>query len=491
MIKLAFVASEVAPFAKTGGLADVAGSLPKALQSKSVSVDVYMPLHAVISNKYREDMTFIGSTSVHMGWRTQYVGILHLEYDGVNHYFIDNEFYFGRNSLYGEGDDEERYVYFSKAALAAMKFLDKKPDIIHSNDWHTASVNILINEYKHHDPFYADIKTVFTIHNLRYQGIFDPYTLGDLLNLPQHYFDDEHLKFYNSINLMKGGIIYSDHVTTVSKSYASEIRYPYFGENLDGVLRKYEFKLTGIVNGIDYDVYKPSTDPNIPVNYDLRSIGRKKEIKMHLQVKFGLPVDPEIPMLAIVSRLADMKGMDLVQHILDELLQENVQLVVLGTGEQRYEDLFRMYQYKYPDKVAARIYFDQPESHVIYAGADIFLMPSLFEPCGLSQLIALRYGTIPVVRQIGGLKDTVIPYNKYTGEGNGFGFMNYNAHELLFTIKDALEAYGTPEIWKGLIRHAMKADHSWTASSKEYLKIYNKLLGQELYEEPEMRGDML
>ena len=244
--------------------------------------------------------------------------------------------------------------------------------------------------------------------------------------------------------------------------------------------------MTGIVNGIDYETYSPSKDVNIPVNFDLRSIGRKKEIKMHLQIKFGLPVDPEIPMLAIVSRLVDMKGMDLVQHILDELLLENVQLVVLGTGESRYEDLFKTYQYRYPDKVAARIYFDQYESHSIYAGADIFIMPSLFEPCGLSQLIALRYGTIPIVRQIGGLRDTVIPFNKYTGEGNGFGFLNYNAHELLFTIKEALDTYKNDENWKMLMRHAMKADNSWTASSKEYMAIYMKLMGQELYEDPNM-----
>lgn len=486
MIKIAFVASEAAPFAKTGGLADVAGSLPKALQSKSFNVDVYVPLHNIISDTFRNEMKFLGATSVNMGWRTQYVGIYHLIHEGVDHYFIDNEFYFKRHSLYGEGDDAERYVFFSKAVLAAMKFMDRKPDIIHTNDWHTAAVNVLLTEYRKHDVFYADIKTVFTIHNLRYQGIFDPYTLGDLLDLPKEYFNEDQLKFYNSINLLKGGIVFSDHVTTVSKSYAEEIKYPYFGENLDGIIRKYDFKLTGIVNGIDYETYSPSKDVNIPINFDLRSIGRKKEIKMHLQIKFGLPVDPEIPMLAIVSRLVDMKGMDLVEHILDELLLENVQLVVLGTGESRYEDLFKTYQYRYPDKVAARIYFDQYESHSIYAGADIFIMPSLFEPCGLSQLIALRYGTIPIVRQIGGLKDTVIPFNKYTGEGNGFGFLNYNAHELLFTIKDALSTYENDENWKMLMRHAMKADNSWTASSKEYMAIYMKLMGQELYEDPNM-----
>lgn len=479
MIKVAFVASEAAPFAKTGGLADVAGSLPKALNSDSVNVVVYMPLHIKISPTYRDQMTFVGYTTVNMGWRTQYVGLLTMKYDGVDYYFIDNEFYFKRHALYGEGDDAERYIFFSKAVLAAIKMIGEKPDIIHTNDWHAASVNVLLDYYKKHDPFYEGIKTVFTIHNLRYQGVFDPYIMGDLMNLPYEYYTEDRLKFYESINILKGGIVFSDHVTTVSKSYAHEITYPYFGENLDGVINKYHDKLSGIVNGIDYDIYSPQTDANIPVNYDFKTIERKKEIKMHLQVKFGLPVDADIPMLAIVSRLADMKGLDLIEHILEELLSLDVQLVVLGTGDLHFENLFKYYQYRYPNKLAARIYFDQHESHSIYAGSDLFLMPSLFEPCGLSQLIALRYGTIPVVRQIGGLKDTVIPYNKFTGEGNGFGFVNYNAHELLFTIKDALEQYKNDEVWRGLIEHAMEADHSWERSSKEYLAVYAKVLGRE------------
>ncbi len=475
-MKVVFVASEAAPFAKTGGLADVAGSLPKALISKDVSVDVFLPLHAKTAPKFKEMMTFVDSTEVLLGWRHQYVGIFKLEYDSVTYYFIDNEFYFKRHQLYGNGDDAERYIFFSKAVLSALKHLDLKPDIIHTHDWHTAAVNVLLDHYKKYDDFY-DIKTVFTIHNLRYQGIFDPFILGDLMNLPDHYFSEESLKFYDGINLLKGGIVYSDHVTTVSKSYAQEITYPYFGENLDGIIKKYAHKLTGIVNGIDYDTYNPATDPNLAIHFDKRSIKRKDELKMHLQIKYGLPVDPSIPMLSIVTRLADMKGIDLIEHILEELLKEDVQLVILGTGEKRYEDMFKYYQYRYPHKIAARIYFDQYESHEIYAGSDIFLMPSLFEPCGLSQLIALRYAAIPVVRQIGGLKDTVIPYNKYTGEGNGFCFMNYNAHELLFTIKDALETYRDKATWKMLMKHAMSADHSWKTSSLEYLGIYQKILG--------------
>ncbi|MBS7527787.1 glycogen synthase GlgA [Fusibacter paucivorans] len=477
MIQIAFIASEAAPFAKTGGLADVAGSLPKALNSSQLNVTVYLPLHAKIAPEYRKEMTFAGSTSVDLGWRTQYVGIFHLIYEGVSYFFIDNEFYFKRHQLYGNGDDAERYIYFSKAVLAAMKHLNMKPDIIHTNDWHTAAVNTLLNFYGKHDDFYQGIKSVFTIHNLRYQGIFDPYVLGDLLGLPMSYFSDDGLKFYENINLIKGGIVFSDAVTTVSKSYAEEIAYPYFGENLEGVIQKYQDKLYGIVNGIDTDLYSPKKDQNIPVNYDLRSLKRKKEIKMYLQVKYGLPVDANVPMLSMVTRLADMKGLDLIECILDELLELDIQFLVLGTGEKRYEDMFKYYQYRYPGKIAARIYFDQYESHAIYAGSDIFLMPSLFEPCGLSQLIALQYGTIPVVRQIGGLRDTILPYNKYTGEGTGFGFLNYNAHELLFTIKDALTAYQDQNAWHQLMKQAMKADHSWKRSSKEYLAIYLKILG--------------
>ncbi len=482
MKQLAFVASEAAPFSKTGGLADVAGSLPKALMQtaekagEAFDVCVFLPLHPTMPLEFREALTFVDKTDVHMGWRCQYVGILTLVHDGVRYYFIDNEFYFKRHHLYGEGDDAERYIFFSKAVLAALKQLDLKPDIIHTNDWHTASVNILRQEYAYYDDFYKDIKTVFTIHNLRYQGIFDPFILGDLLGLSYDYFNEDALKFHQSINLLKGGLVFSDHITTVSKSYAKEIGYPFFGENLEGVIQKYGYKLTGIVNGIDYDVFDPATDPALRENYNRTTLAQKKENKVHLQIQYGLPVDPAIPMLSMVTRLADMKGLDLVEHILEELMLEDIQLVVLGTGEAKYENLFRHFQYKYPHKVSARIYFSPQEASRIYAASDIFLMPSLFEPCGLSQLIALRYGTIPVVRQIGGLKDIVVPYNRYTGEGNGFGFLNYNAHELLFAIKDALNAYRTPEVWNGLMQHAVEADHSWAVSSKAYMAIYEELL---------------
>lgn len=475
MINVVFAASEAAPFAKTGGLADVAGSLPKALQSDKVKISVFLPLHAKTAYLHKDSMTFLYDTEVQMGWRKQYVGVYHLLHQEVDHYFIDNEFYFKRHQLYGEGDDAERYIYFSKAVLAALRKQDLKPDVLHTHDWHTSAINILLDHYKKSDPFYQEIKTVFTIHNLRYQGVFDAFILGDLMDLPYDYYHDEALKFHDSINLLKGAVVYSDHVTTVSNSYAHEITYPFFGENLDGVMRKYQDKITGIVNGIDYDLYNPNTDPLIPMNFNGRSFKPKAENKMHLQIKYGLPVDPSIPLISIVSRLADMKGIDLIQHVFEELMQENLQMIVLGTGEKHYEDFFKTMQYRYPHKLSARIYFDQEESHTIYAASDLFLMPSLFEPCGLSQLISLRYATIPIVRQIGGLKDTVIPYNQYTGEGNGFGFLNYNAHELLFTIKYALECYQDKKIWIGLMRQAYKADHSWKTSSKAYLEIYEHL----------------
>lgn len=477
---VAFVASEVAPFAKSGGLADVAGALPKALDTSDCTVTVYMPLHSAIPAIYREQMTYEGYTTVSLGWRTQYVGVMSLEHEGVMHYFIDNAYYFNRWRLYGEDDDGERYVFFSKAVLAAMKMMNAAPDILHANDWHTAAIPVLLHYYRLSDPFYADIHTVFTIHNLRFQGIFDPVVMRDLMELPETYYTEDRLKYYDRINLMKGGIVFSDALTTVSESYAEEITYPFFGEHLDGIISANRHKLVGIVNGIDTEVYAPKNDPNLPVTYDLRSINRKKTIKAALQRQFDLPENPDIPMLAMVTRLDEMKGIDLVTHILDELLQMDVQFVLLGTGEPRYEEIFRSFQYRYPDKMAARIYFDQKASHEIYAGADIFVMPSLFEPCGLSQMIAMRYGTLPVVRQVGGLKDTVIPYNQYTGEGNGFGFMNYNAHELLFTLKDALTLYEDTDVWRSLIKQAMRADNSWSRSSKRYLSLYKFLAEKDI-----------
>lgn len=472
MLRVLYAAAEESPFVKTGGLADVAGALPKVLKEHAVDIRVVLPLYKQIHKKYGDQMRKLGEFTVRLNWREQYVGIMTLEFNGVTHYFIDNKYYFFRDQIYGEGDDGERFTYYSKVIAELPKHIDFKPNIIHTNDWHTALANVYVKEYAKYDSFYEDVKTVFTIHNLKYQGVFDPIMLGDSMDLPMTYYNEDGLKFYDSINFMKGGIIYSDAVTTVSKSYADEIKYPYFGEGLDGIIRRHENKISGIMNGIDYDVYNPEHDPHIHKNYDTGSISHKKDNKVYLQEKYGLPVNPDIPMLSMVTRLNEMKGIDLIAHILDELLQEDIQFVVLGTGDKKYEDLFYYFQDRYPEKVASRIYFNEIESHEVYAASDIFIMPSKVEPCGLSQLIALKYGTVPIVRAVGGLKDSICQYNSSTQEGNGFVFTNFNAHECLFAIKDALKLYEDKNSWNKLIKQSMKSINDWNKSSKDYIGIY-------------------
>lgn len=472
-MKILYVASEATPFIKTGGLADVAGSLPKAIKELGHDIRVVLPLHGSISPKYKDQMKKIHEYYVDLNWRRQYVGVMELVYEGVIYYFLDNEYYFNRAKVYGEVDDGERYSYFSKAVTLLPKEIKFKPKVIHTNDWHSALVNLFIYEFNKGDSYYDSIKKIFTIHNLKYQGVFPPSVLGEVMGVSNEFFADSNLKYYDNINFMKAGIVYSDLITTVSQSYAQEIKQGYFGEGLEGVLSYHSQKLSGIVNGIDYEVWNPKTDSLIAYNYDEKTLDAKAKNKIKLQEKNNLPKDKDVLLIAMVSRLSDMKGLDLVAHIMDELLQEDVQFIVLGTGETEFENMFRHFEWKYPDKVSANIYFSEDDAHQIYAGADVFLMPSMAEPCGLSQLISLKYGTIPIVREVGGLKDTVIPYNKYTNEGNGFSFRNYNAHEMLFQIKDALSLYQTDkEAWESMIARAIKADHSWSASSKEYLKLY-------------------
>lgn len=475
-MKVLFVASEAAPFIKTGGLADVAGSLPKALKSIGVDARVVIPNYSLIKEKYKEEMELIDTTEVNLSWRKQYVGIKHHNLDDVDYYFLDNEYYFKRDSLYGHYDDGERFSYFSKAVLSMIKTLDFKPDVIHFNDWHTGVLGLLLDDLKEKDDFYKGIKTLYTIHNLKYQGVFPKHILTDLLGLDMGYFTSESVEYHGNMNFMKAGIAYADRVSTVSESYADEIKYPYFGEGLDGLLRKRENSLSGIVNGIDYGVYDPANDANIFKNFNKENVAEvKKENKKALQELMGLDIDPEKPIVAMVTRLADMKGLDLLEFIFAELMEEDLQFVILGTGETHYENHLKHLDYIYHNKFRANIFFDQELSHKIYAASDIFVMPSLYEPCGLGQLIALRYGTIPVVRQIGGLKDTVVPFNKFTLEGTGFGFLNYNAHELLFTIKEALSIYEDKSMWNQLVQQAMSADHSWNHSAELYLELYNSL----------------
>lgn len=475
-MKVLFVASEAVPFIKTGGLADVAHALPKTLKEQGVDIRVVLPKYSAIADKYKDEMKAIVDFKVQVGWREQFAGIQMLELDGVIFYFIDNEYYFKREGIYGHYDDGERFSFYSKAVLEMMEKIDFIPDIIHMNDWHTGMMSLIFKDHYSHKKQFEKIKTVYTIHNLKYQGVFPPGVLDDLLNLNMRYFNEGYIEFYGNINFMKAGLLYSDVVTTVSETYAKEIQHDYFGEKLHGIVQDRKHDLYGIVNGIDYDVYNPKKDASIAKEFDLRSVNRKGENKKALQEELGLPINPEIPMIGMVTRLADMKGLDLIAHVVQELLALDIQLVVLGTGEHKYEAMMHELAHRYPSKVSANIRFDDGLAHRIYASSDMFLMPSRFEPCGLGQLIALRYGALPIVRETGGLKDTVKPFNEFTGEGVGFGFANYNAHELLFTIKHALEVYEDKTTWRNLVKNAMKTDNSWNASAKTYKKLYEELL---------------
>lgn len=475
-MKVLYVASESSPFIKTGGLADVAGSLPQALRHQGIDVRVVLPLYSQIKQKYKEEMKDLGYFYIDLNWRHQYVGVYYYKFNDVPYYFIDNEYYFDRSSPYGEEDDGERFIYFNKAVVTMLKYINFDVDIVHSNDWHTGLIPLYIKEFANGDSFYEPIKTVHTIHNLKYQGVFPESILGDVADLSDEYYHEDGLKFYDNINMMKGGIVYSNALTTVSKTYANEIKSAYFGEQLEGIITQHASKLTGIVNGIDKDLFNPKTDSNIKTNYTIQTIDKKIENKTFLQESFGLPVRDEVFMIGMVGRLVEMKGLNLVRHILDELLQEDIQFVMLGTGDNEFEAMFKHFQDKYPDKMSARVYFNEADAHKIYAGADAFLMPSLKEPCGISQLIALRYGTIPIVRETGGLKDTISPYNQYTNEGNGFSFEHANAHELLFTIKKAHQLYDDSSKWKELMIRAMTSNNDWEQSSKEYDQLYRSLL---------------
>ncbi len=477
-MKILYAAAESSPFMKTGGLADVAGSLPLSLKSQGHDIRVVMPLYSKIKDEYKKDMEYLGNFFIDIGWRHKYVGVFSYIIEDVIYYFIDNTDYFHRDNIYGEADDGERFIFFTKAAAQMLKFLDFKPDIVHSNDWHTGLLSLYIKDFARGDEFYRGIKTVFTIHNMKYQGVFPASILGDVAGLSIEYYHEYGLKYYDNINMMKAGIVYSDLLTTVSSTYSDEIKNDYFGEKLEGIIRNNQYKLHGVVNGIDYNIYNPEKDKNIEVNYSIKTLDKKVENKLALQKLVNLPVNKDIPVIGMVTRMVAMKGLDMIRYILDELLQEDIQFVLLGTGDKEYEDLFKYFQNVYPHKMAARIYFDESHSHQVYAGSDMFLMPSLAEPCGISQLISLRYGTVPIVRETGGLKDTVVPYNKYTGEGNGFSFKNQNAHELLFTIKEALNLYKDKTKWRHLMISGMKSKNDWEESSKEYIKLYSEILAK-------------
>lgn len=480
MKNILFIASEAVPFIKTGGLADVVGSLPKYFDKEEFDVRVIVPKYMCMSHEYKEKLSYVTHFYMDLAWRSQYVGILEMEYEGVKFYFIDNEYYLSGDKPYGEiVFDIEKFAFFSKAALSALPSLDFKPDIIHCHDWQTGLVPVYLKDVFSQNSFYWNIKTIMTIHNLKFQGIWDLKKVRDITGLSMYYFAPDKLEAYGDANYLKGGIVYSDRVTTVSETYAEEIKMPFYGEKLDGLIRARSNCLSGMVNGIDYEEYNPETDKHIAKNYTLKNFRKEKvKNKVALQEELGLEVNPKKFMIGIVSRLTDQKGFDLINYIMEELCSLDIQLVVLGTGDEKYENMFRHYAWKYSGKVSANIYYSEPMSHKIYASSDAFLMPSLFEPCGLSQLMSLRYGTVPIVRETGGLKDTVESYNEFEGTGTGFSFANYNAHEMLDIVKYAIDTYyNRKRDWNKIVDRGMAKDFSWNASARKYEQLYIDLLG--------------
>lgn len=475
-MKVLFAASEAHPFIKTGGLGDVMGVLPQSLTELGVEARVVIPKYKNIKDELKQNLQFIKWFTVPVGWRNQYCGVFQYKYKDVVYYFIDNEYYFNRDGLYGYYDDGERFAFFNRAVLEFIKEIDWKPDIINCNDWQTGMVPVLLNlEYKNNE-FYSNMKTVFSIHNLLFKGSFVPNVLPELFGYDYMPLTNGSVELNGSVSFLKGGINYSDQITTVSNTYAEEIKTQQYGEGLDGLLRCKSDFLKGIVNGIDYEEFDPEKDNLIFKNFTWDSISDKVENKLSLQKELGLPQRAETPMIGLISRLTHQKGCDLIVSIIDRLLQKDIQFVVLGTGDYWYEETFKNLQYRYPDKVSANIKFDNSLAHKIYAATDMFLMPSLFEPCGLGQLIALRYGSIPIVRETGGLKDTISPYNKYTGIGNGFGFKNFNSNELMQIIEYALTIYDDKDAWNNIIRQAMDSDNSWEKSAMQYKLLYEDVV---------------
>ncbi|MBP5238875.1 MAG: glycogen synthase GlgA [Clostridia bacterium] len=470
MKKILFVASECVPFASSGGLGDVIGSLPAALKKEygeKADIRVMIPLYSQIGETYREKMEFLCHFDVPLAWRRQYCGVLSLVKDGITYYFLDNEYYFKRRSLYGSFDDGERYAFFCRAALESLQRIDFMPDILHAHDWQSALAVVYL-KYKYGlVPEYCGIKTVFTIHNIQYQGIYDKAILGDVFDIPNS--DEAVLEYDGCINLMKGAIVCADRITTVSPTYAKEILSPQFSHGLHYVLEQNKGKIIGILNGIDTSYYNPASDTELYANYSARSLKGKRADKEELQKLMGLPADPDIPVLAVISRLVDHKGIDLITLAADDILQKEVQLIVLGTGDSYYEQFFACLAERYPRKAAVRFAFDKTLAKKIYAGADIFLMPSRSEPCGLAQMIASRYGTVPLVRETGGLYDSIRDVG-CPGGGNGYTFAPYSVWELYQAVGRALEGYSRKESWEVLVKTVMKWDFSWKKSARQYIK---------------------
>ncbi len=473
-MKVLYVASEALPFMASGGLGDVAGSLPQALRKRRVGCRVVLPMYDTIKQELKDTMTFVTSFTVPVAWRRQYCGVFEAKHNGVIYYLIDNQYYFKRDGIYGYYDDAERFAFFSRAVLEMIPHIDFKPDIIHCNDWQSALVPVYYSTMYAQSPGYENIKTVFTIHNIQYQGTYGRELIPEVLGLPPE--AENIVEYDNDVNFMKGAIESANKVTTVSPSYANEILDPWYSHGLDPILNQRSWKLSGILNGIDVDLYNPETDKDISVNYTASDfVSGKAKNKKALQEIMGLPDKPDTVLIGMVTRLVSHKGLDLVKAVLEELVvTTDVQVVVLGSGEWQYEEFFKDLAARYPEKVAINLGFNPPLSKKVYAGSDLFLMPSQSEPCGLSQMIALRYGSVPIVRQTGGLRDSIT--DSGDGKGNGFVFANYNAHDMLHTVRRAIEGYQNKDGWKILVKRAMECDYSWGKSANEYIKLYKEVL---------------
>ncbi len=479
-MKILYAASEAMPFAATGGLGDVMGSLPAKVKEElgeEGDVRVVIPLYPAVRERWGDSLEFLFETTVRLAWREQYMGVYTTVHRGVRFYFIGNEYYFRRYALYGDFDDGERFAYFGKAILALLTATGFYPDVLHANDWQTAPAVIYLKRKLDVDPAFGGIKVLYTIHNIEYQGVYDFSILADVFELAA--WDRPTVEYAGNINLMKGAVVCADRVNTVSPRYASEIMTDYYSAGLCHVLRMYAGKITGILNGIDTEYYNSASDPDIAATFTPEDLSGKAENKRQLQRLCGFPEDPAVPVVAMVSRLAAHKGFDLVRHIIEEFLTRNeVQFALLGTGDAELENFFRDLARRYPERAAAKTEYNKQLAKQFYAGADLFLMPSKSEPCGLAQMIASRYGAVPVVRETGGLCDTIKPYNSFTGEGNGFSFTNYNAHEMMAVMEDALRLYRDTEKWSALVRRVMQVDFSWDTSARRYIALYHAMASE-------------
>lgn len=473
-----FVASEAAPFIRTGGLGDVAGALPKALKTCGFDVRVVLPLYSDIPEHMRKELKFVSYTYVPLAWRNQYCGIYEGEANGITYYFIDNEYYFKRGGLYGHYDDGERFAFFCKAALELLMQIDFHPGVIHCNDWQTALVPVFLDSFYRANPIYTNIKTVYSIHNIQFQGQYDKCVIGDILGVPAD--KSSLLEYADCCNYMKGGIESANVVTTVSPTYAQEIMDSYYAYGLESILRERAYKIRGIINGIDVEDYNPATDKSIFAQYSLSDMSGKEVNKESMCRLINIQYVPTRPMLAMITRLTSQKGLDLLMSVAEELLAADVQLVIIGMGDWKYETRLKDLEHRYGNKLRVIINFSKDLADKLYAAADIFLMPSKFEPCGLSQMIAMRYGTVPVVRETGGLKDTVPPFDPTTGEGVGYTFKTFNAQDMLGAIWRAVDAYyNDKQNWAKAVHNCMRKDFSWTTSARRYAEIYRSLVRQQ------------